>query len=340
MTSFSMQHSFHADRFMSDDDLMTALHTPSSARSALKELGQRRSPQAFEVSRAFVVDPYLPLDIRTTAAIELGKQATLENQSALIQSLDENEPMLIKPVAIALGRIGDEVALARLDNIQISANHPATLSLQFAKSLISYRLRLNSHLIASPREMLSLNRSNGFVLPVEPLSASALVAIQSDIQRQLPAIEIADQGALQFTCRNNRYWIVLTKMLQNAMSQNMLQTQGAIAAIVLKAATCSSNRYSVYEYIFTNPSPTPHLALVGVRAAGVVTHGGELTLGDGESIFHLDAANTVHSPAIYLRGTLKGSKPKLQFEEFVVSRHRLATQQQPKVPQPAELKFK
>lgn len=322
---------------MTDDELVTALNVRLDPKLALKELASRRSPLVFEPARALVSERDVPLELRTTAAIELGKMAAPENQTALISALDTKEPMLIKNVAIALGRIGDEAALKRLEVINVSPENPAYPSVEFAKSLISYRLRLDSYKLIPPppQERLVLKRENAVALRVERLAPATLEAVESDLRRQLPAIAIAKQGALQFTCRNNRFWIVLTETLQSPVNLASLREKSAVAAVVLKEATCSSSQYSIYEYIFTNPLKDNSLELVGVRASSIVVHGGEIKLGDQEVSFRLGAANTIHSPALELRGVFDESEKQLNLEEFLVSRTPSAEQQRPRVPQPS-----
>ncbi len=333
MTSFT-RNSLQAPEFMTDDDLVATLNVRHDPLLALKELGRRRSSQVFEPARVFVSEQCIPLELRTTAAIELGKMAAPENQAALIKALDTNEPMLVKNVAIAVGRIGDEAALERLEAIKIIPEDPAYLSVEFAKSLISYRLRLDSHQFILPhlQERLVLDRENAVALPVARLSSDILETVQSDLDRQLPAIAIIKQGAAQFTCRNNQFWIVLTETLQDSVGITSLGEKSAIAAVVLKKTTCSSSQYSVYEYIFTNPPKDNDVEIIGVRASGIVVHGGEIKVGSGENLFRLSAANTIHSPALELRGAFDESEKQLNLEEFLVSRRLVTEQQRPRVP--------
>ena len=119
----------------------------SEPTEALRELLRRRrgrTPLLAEV----VVDRKRPAEMRAIAAVALGRQAAPAAKDALIAAVRE-DPLVLRRAAEALGKMGDEQALAVLETLE-PPRGPAKRSVDFAKTLLAYRLGLDEHRLARP----------------------------------------------------------------------------------------------------------------------------------------------------------------------------------------------
>ncbi len=71
--------------------------------AALKELQQRKSPRIGPILLRVLGDRKLAADLRTAAAVELGKEAKAENRQALAAAIDPQDSETLKHVAALAG---------------------------------------------------------------------------------------------------------------------------------------------------------------------------------------------------------------------------------------------
>lgn len=319
---------------MPDAELQaTAMASASPAEPALeafKELHRRSSPAVFAIARSKAAAKSAPTALRAAAAVTLGQQASRENEAALLKALDPQVPALIKHVVHALGRIGDAATLRKLEAMPTPIAVSDARALGFAKSLISYRQRLNLHQLrpALPAKRITLDGAKADTLKVSSLRSATVDAVAADLQRAVPGIALTTKGALQFTCRNSHYMIILTRALDEAGDIATFGKRNGVLAVVLKQTVCSVGAYALYEYIFASAAEGDQIGLVGVRASGEVIHAGEINLADGGS-FALAAEDSVHAIPLSLQGKLGKGAVKAAIATILVSPVRSAGQRQP-----------
>jgi hypothetical protein len=284
---------------------------------ALKELARRRSRGRAEVFARVVVDEQRPTDLRTAAAVELGKEATPAGQEALVRALASPDRGVTRRAAESLGRIGDEQALEALKGVRSRAE-PLRRSVAFAKSLIAYRLGLRAHRLEPPArgDLLRVERRRSVPLEVWQETPELLKRISPTLRRELPAIPIATDGALAFSCGGNRFVVVLHRDVRRA-GVGELARRSSLPGVVLKRSP-SLERYSVYEYLLAHPSRDGGLHLFGVRTTGVVGHYGTVRLDAGGPSFELRAVRTPHSPPLLVEGTYDTRQGRLDLEVALI----------------------
>jgi hypothetical protein len=324
---------------MSEVELTTAINARSAAAEnaveAFKELRRRNSPAASQIARTKVAAKSASVPLRTAAAVALGAEASKENEAALIKALDPAAPVLIKTVAQSLGRIGDKAALKKLEAMPAAEAASDARAISFAKSLISYRLRLTAHQItpAAPSKRLVPEQAGSETLAVTALKPASVDAVSADLRRHVPGIALTNSGALQFKCRNSHFIIVMTRAFEDAGDMADFGRQSGVVAVVLKQATCSDDGYTLYEYILGNAAEGKKMALIGVRASGETIHSGQVTL-DDVGAFALEAENSLHSRPLSLAGRFGKGTKKAALETIRVSPNRAASQPQPKAVRP------
>src|SRR5687768_458798 len=110
------------------------------AAQALKALTRARPSAAAEVSAEIVASRRYGPSVRSAAAVELGKSEREPNEAALIKALGSPEPEVARHVVNALGRIGGVKALDRLAKYEAPAAPGLAEAVNFARTLIAYRL--------------------------------------------------------------------------------------------------------------------------------------------------------------------------------------------------------
>src|SRR5688572_10561361 len=79
----------------------------SEPTEALRELLRRR-PRRAPLLAEVVADRARPTEMRAIAAVALGRQATPAARDALIAAVRDQDPLVLRRVAEALGKVGDE----------------------------------------------------------------------------------------------------------------------------------------------------------------------------------------------------------------------------------------
>jgi hypothetical protein len=286
---------------------------------ALKELARRRAAGRAEVFGRVVADEALPAELRAVAAVELGKeQPTTANQEALLRALPSRDRSVTRRAAEALGRIGDERALAALKGVRSRAA-PVRRSVSFAKSLIAYRLGLREQLLELPDrgQLLPVQRRRAVPLEVWQETPALLKRIAPTLRREVPAVPLAREGALAFSCGGNRFLVILHREVRSADRLAELAQRSAVAGVVLKRSP-SLDRYSLLEYLLAHPAGDGELHLFGVRTTGVVAHYGRARPERAGAAFELRALRTPHSPPLAVEGRYDAAARRLELEVALI----------------------
>jgi hypothetical protein len=314
-----------------EEQLIERIRTPSIKApiraEALKELTRRRSPRVPEVLRAVVTDRTAPAEIRSIAAVVLGKDANPDNQRALASALFEDNVEVVRRAAESLGRIGDREALEWLEKVQPRPSEPAAKTLQLARSLISYRLSLGSHRLRAPAEKpLPVHPERRLELQVNTARQELLRRIESKLPREVPSVPLDLKSALEISCAGNEFLLIFHQDAGRAASADML------SAVVLKRY--SNGEYSLHEYVLTHPDAAGSLQILGVRPTGSITHVGQAKIAERGASFRIEALNTTHSPAIEIEGTADLAQKRLTFARALVNVDLLPGQKRPRSPHP------
>ena len=300
---------------------------------ALKEFLRRRSPRIGPVLRDLVVDRAAPAELRGAAAIALGGKRDPDNQTALIEALATAEPAVVRRASEALGRIGDEHALAALKRTRVEPGGGTGRSVAFAQTLIGYRLGLGSERLEPPpaAELLHVARDRAVPLTFTPVKTEAFRAARPSLEEALPAIAISEKGSIRFTCRSEHLWIVVPEEVAGERIGARLSDRSAVAAVVLKESTCPGGWY-VYEYILSHPQEGKNAEVFGVRPSGIACHYGHMQPSGNKATLTLQALNTPLVPAIEFTAEYDGKKRKFAMTQAFLATAALETQKRPTAP--------
>jgi hypothetical protein len=310
---------------------------PDLGRSqALKELGRRRSPRTTEVFTRVLTDSSVPSPLRTIAAIELGKMVKAEHQQALISTLGAEDPFVLRRVVEAIGRIGDREALQRLESLPNPSNQTVSRSLEFAKALTSYRLGLGIHQLTPPADtLLNVDPTDVLSMRIDSLDPPTLRGVIPELRRELPAIEISENDAVQISCDTEQFWLIFNQDINQAAALPLIRQRNAVLAVLMQKAPCVGD-FFIYEYLLTQPNEQGNALVFGIRPTGTMVHFGQLEL-SGESSFQLRALNTVYSPAIDIVGQYSLETHQLTFTRAQVRTSFDPMQVRPATPQKLDI---
>ena len=320
---------------LTESELVAVLEKRSEAvpaSEALKELNRRRSGKATKIMMGILGDTRYSADLRASAAVELGKSPGVSQRRALAAAVGSREPVVVRRAADALGRIGGEDALEALARLR---PHRAEVrrSVAFARALISCRLGLNRYRLKPPAEdtLLKVRPNDAVKLRPRPVPAAELDDIAENLNRMLPAIPVSAEGALRFSCGENRFLIVFPLQLHRWRTLAPLTRRNAVVAVVLKRSQVLGGYY-IYEYVLTDPVRDGGLKVYGVRPSGVMTHYGEADLKDSRTDAWLQTVDTPYTPPVDLQLSYEHPSRKLTFDVALLNPQPVAYQKRAKAP--------
>lgn len=262
---------------------------------AAKELTRRDLDAATPLLARVLRDETAPADLRSVAAVALGKQPGAEHEAALSAALAAREPLVVRRAAEALGKIGGREALAALRRVPVPDEPAAARALGFAKSFIAYRLGLDEELLSAPPP--APLRGEGAPLVVGPASAQLKAEVAERLPRELPAVEVRVAAAVRVACERQELVVLPTT------APARLLRSSAVAAVVMKRAH-SLGHFATHLYVLSHRAGSDRLALRGVRPDGTITHTGEAWQGDGGLRFKLEALATPYADPMRIEGSL------------------------------------
>ncbi len=308
------------DESLSEDDFIEAIQgrRPDLPRlTALKQFAKRVSARRREVYQSVVEDSSHPNEMRYTAALELGKEHTLENQEILVRNLKIKDDHILSGVARALGHIGNEESLEQLEALNLHPDSRSYEDVLFAKHLIAYRLRLNKYRFVPPpaEELLTVDKNQAIAFTTKMADPTQLNKIYEQVKHQLPAIPLTNKGALQITCRSTEFLLIFNQNFQSKRDLATLLSSNALPIVLLKKGYCPE-RYFLVNYFFTHLSDKQdELILIGTRPSGVLSYSGTVKTLDDESIFVIKAVKSRYTAALDIEGSYNIKTQKYTFKK-------------------------
>ncbi len=261
--------------------------------AAARELTRRDPEKAEPLLARLTRDPEAPAESRSAAASALGRHKSAVAEAALTAALVAQEPLVVRRVAEALGRIGGPDALDALRRVAVPRDPAASRALGFAKSLIAYRLGLTEELLSAPSP--APLRGEGVPLDVAPASAALKAKVAERLPRELPALDVRIAAAVRVACERQE-----AVVLPASTPAALLRSSG-VAAVVMKRAY-SLGHFATHLYLLTHPGDDGRLALFGVRPDGTITHRGEARPRDQGLDFRLEALAMPYADPMRIAG--------------------------------------
>jgi HEAT repeat protein len=249
-------------------------------------------------------------DVRTSAAIALGRIATDASERLLLEGLAHahSPRRLRQAIARALGRIGGEAALAPLDQWGRSTDRPVADAARFGAALIAHRLGLAGH-------DLPLPDASQLLPPPSPPGARPIAfgpappdlgAQVIDGLRCFPCrfVEYDEDSILAISCGDARLALALNRELRVGSIDLFERT--ALAGVVALRSD-ETDRYSIGLVLLTTPADD-EVNLQVVTASGRPTLFGSARRTGTDLAFELRALARPGARATRIAGALSGGR--------------------------------
>lgn len=283
---------------------------------AAHELGRRRPDRWAQVLGDVVRNKDRPENLRAAAAVELGREKARVNQNALVAALDPGAPAVTRRAAEGLGRIGSASALEHLNALP-SMTGPAGSSVEFARTLIAYRLGLDEPRLTPPptSQVVEVAAEHGVPISVHPVPVADVETQLEQLHPEVPAIALSPEGAITLQCGGEaRFLVLFTEQAHRGQALTVLMKGSAVLATVFEWWD-ALGRYALSEYVLTHPDGDARLRLLGVRASGVLAHTGEIHLDDTTARFTVRGLDRPHSMAVTIDGSIDRSTKDVSFSQ-------------------------
>ena len=301
---------------------------------ALKELVRRGGDDIREILAETLSSAEAPSDLRTTAALALGRLPGKTQQDALLRALSDPDPYVVRRAAESLGKIGDRAAAERLAAIPPPELPAARRAIAFARILSSYRLSLGLFRFAAPASSEFLKVEKPVELKPIPARVETLRKVRQHLPEEVPAISVDTRSAVEVECQGDELLVMLTEDAARVREHGIKEKADLIAAVVLKRS--SEGRYALFEYIFAH-GEEQRILLFGSTPTGALIHTGTATQEREQIHFELRALNTVYSPALELKGSADSVTSPLMLQTLTVNAGLVSNQKRPSAPTLSEI---
>jgi hypothetical protein len=323
---------------LSDDELVELIRSGKEEESvlgALNELSRRKSSRQLDVFRRVLDDPALSSRAKKTAAARLSNQPLKESQELLTRHLITGDAALFARIAQSLGKIGDEKSLARLEATKPPDEKVAPRALQFAKTLLTYRLRLDRHLLGTPSPDDLVKVTKGISFKAEAVDRETLTRAITQAKKDLPAVPLASDRGVKLTCRSTELLLLMAAEFVEPPALKTILERPALPLVLLKRGL-SLDRWSLDRYLFTHPSKGgKQAALLGTRPSGELTYAGIVQPSERGFSFSLKTVDTRYAAAIEVEGSYDVEKRELELTKATSDEEIAARRRKPFQPQRA-----
>jgi len=319
--------------------MIRARRDERSVLGALKELSRRESPRRPDIFRQVLDDPGQSARAKKTVVAQLGTERLHESQQLLLRHLDTTDPSLFAGIVQSLGKIGDQQALQRLEVTEAPDDSTARRSLGFARSLLAYRLRLDRNLIEPPSDADLVGVTGGITFEAARAETETVREALEQVKKHLPAVPLAEEGAVRLTCRSIELLLVFTEEFREPKSLETIREQSALPLVLLKKGL-SLESYFLEQYFFTQPAKDREgVALLGVRPRGDLTYTGNIQISEKRFTFTLNSVDSRYAAAIEVEGHYDPDEQSTEFTKAVTSRRVAGRENTAGTPRRAPARF-
>jgi hypothetical protein len=308
---------------LSNNDLIEIIKSnrdEESVPGALKEFFRRKTTKHFEICK-YVLDDNLQRDsIKKTIVAQLGTECLSENQELLLHNLKTKNASLFNKIVQSLGKIGDEHVLKRLEEIESSDVNVSDQSLVFAKSLISYRLRLNSNLIKLPSDSNIVKITKGIPINIQETKTNDVRESLIDLKKYLPCASLVSEGSIKLPWPSVDCLMMFTDNFHEEETLKSIQENNALPLVILEKAS-SLGVYFLSHYFFTHPSEDDkkEVVLLGMSTGGTLTNVGKVQITEKGFEFKVVSVDSLYSPPIEIEWIYDPNKRSFKFIKAISS---------------------
>lgn len=320
-------------------DIIKRNKDEESVLGALKEFLRRKTTERFEVFK-YVLDNDLQKDsVKKTVVAQLGTECLSENQELLLHHLKTKNASLFNKIVQSLGKIGDEHVLKRLEEIESQDVNVSYQSLSFAKSLISYRLRLNRNLINVPSESNIVKITKGIPINIQETKTNDLREALLDLRKDLPCVSVVSEGTVKLAWPSLDCLMMFTDNFYEYETLKSIQENNALPLVIVEKAS-SLGVYFLSHYFFTHPSENNKDAvLLGMSTGGTLTNVGKVQITEKGFEFKLVSVDSLYSPPIEIEWIYDPNKRSFKFIKAIASTKVESPKKRANVPNKVSLGF-
>jgi hypothetical protein len=327
---------------LGDDQLVEIIRekrAEDTVVAALKELARRKSSRQPDIFREVLDDPERNTAPKMMVVRALGTRPDRRNQELLLRHSDVQNAPLFTEVVRALGQIGDEHALERLEQINGLEDAMTRRTLEFTKALLAHRLRLNKHFIPPPSEADLVEVTNGIRCEASEARPETIRRALDDVREDLPTISLAEEGAVTLAYRSGTLVLVFTDEFHQRRQLETIRERSALPLVILKNSL-SLEHYFLDTYFFTQPSgDDEEVTLLGVRPRGELTYAGGIQIGEEGVDFRLKSVGSRYAAAVEVGGRYDPAERSWEFTQAVASTKVAATENTARTPRRAPPSF-
>lgn len=271
---------------------------------AISMLADGKRPDALSLLKQVLTNTAEEPRFRRLAAIALWRLNTAEARETLLASLEEaKDPTLLDGLAKVLGRVGDERALKALEAARGRADGYLAEHIDFAASLIAYRLGLPGHDLPVPEATEGVPRSPRGRLELAPPSQEELDLFAKAVDQDPYGVELAKGKVWQIRCPAGLWMLALGERFAAADSVERLRKEKTVAGLIASKNNVDG-RYSIAYLLFSAGSAKGGgVDLVIHRTTGEAAWAGTIQEGtDGQMEFSIHTVGRTGIVAIEVAG--------------------------------------
>ncbi|MFN0102252.1 MAG: HEAT repeat domain-containing protein [Bryobacteraceae bacterium] len=305
---------------LSEQELLSAIRQGldlDHAVDALWELAKRRAAVRGELLESLLADSRQHPSLRLAAANILGTEALPAYQAILLRAAPNALGNVLNRVLQSLGRIGDETALHSLDSI-ITGEDRSVRALRFARTLIAYRLRLNTHRLDPPPGdlVMQIDPRTADECKTRPLTEDEFRQAADTSRSELPAILLSTTVGVSIQCPGTELALIAARGFETVQQFETLKEASAAPFVLLEKSSCPDG-YALSEYFFAHPAADAGAAKVfGVSPHGGVSYFGVIDHNSGGAGFSIRAIDSGYTPAVEIEGAFGPDTKQFVFRAF------------------------
>jgi hypothetical protein len=291
-----------------------------SRAEAMAQLAASERPDRVTLLAQVLDKASEPRRYRAVAAIALGRIATSASEEILLRNLPKTADDAFPEVVLSLGRIGSAKALAAIDALKLSPQHPAWARTAYAAALIAHRLGLPGHELPFPAEANLLKPQATRARPVEftPLEPMTARDVLDAMKRQPYGIAFDPGKLTRIRCAGETNIFCPNREFQGNAVARLRERKAVVALGALQSP--ETGDYSVSYVFLTRPSGVGTIEIMAHRCSGALALAGNGAVVGAQVEFELRSVRRPGALAISVKGATQDGR--VQITEAAVSTTR------------------
>jgi len=292
-----------------------------SRAQAMAQLAASELPDRERLLALVLEEAREPRRYRAAAAIALGRIATPASEEILLRNLPKTAEDSFPEVLLSLGRIGSPNALAAIDALNLSPQHPAWTTAAYAAALIAHRLGLPGHELPIPAEVNLLKPPATQARPIEftPVEPAIALGVLDAMKRYPYGIAFDATKLTRIRCGGETNIVCPNRDFLGPAAARLAERKAVLALGAMQSP--ETGDYSVsYVFLARPVSSAGAIAIMAHRCSGTLALAGNAAVAGAQVKFELQSVRRPGALAISVNGAMQDGK--LQITEAAVSTTR------------------